>query len=246
MGRRAHAWPMLRERLAGMLAVALLTATTCSSKQSAGVSCSVGADNQSCSCRVDSNGSNGVPCGGNLTPSASCCALPEWPQSGTCFCTATAQPGLGVCHAPLFNVTRCEPAGETVALPDAGPACPTADTRLPDSQMCCGTSACLLAVEACCITTSPPQALLCKQPTGTSCNGLMRLCGGPGDCTGNACCEDSAGGARCSSDVQCPSYTKPVCKTAADCPANAANCCGIDLILVPMGHFKYGVCQPVC
>jgi hypothetical protein len=46
--------------------------------------------------------------------------------------------------------------------------------------------------------------------------------------------------------VQCPTGTRTVCKAAADCPASAPMCCGIDLVLVPMGHFVYGVCRASC
>jgi hypothetical protein len=248
MGRRAHAWSMLLARLVGLLAVALLSASACGSDKSKGIFCSLRTDGQYCSCSVDNGGTkNTDACGDNLMPAATCCALPGWPATGGCSCSASSQPGLGECVAPLFKVTRCEPAGAPVEGPDSSappPVC-QAGASLPDSQVCCGGAPCDLATQTCCITAAPPMTLSCTAK-GASCAGMAKGCNGPGDCTGNACCVDSHGSATCASGTQCPPATKPVCKTAADCSADAANCCGIDLTLVPMGHFIYGVCQSAC
>jgi len=207
-----------------------------------------------CSCSFGS----GYPqppaaCGSNLSPAALCCASPPWPaESGSCTCSSTNVPGNGTCVSPLVKVTQCFPVGvafdggSDITFPsdDAAAVCRTGGTP-PDGLVCCGSSFCDLATQACCITNAPPQTLSCAAK-GASCAGMAKGCNGPSDCGGNACCQDGQGAANCASGSQCTASLTTVCRTAADCPSTASQCCGIDLVLVPTGHFQYGACRASC
>jgi hypothetical protein len=120
----------------------------------------------------------------------------------------------------------------------------------PTGTMSCGTATCDLAGEMCCLAQTPPQTIVCADRAGNggSCAaGEAQFdCLSPANCAGNACCGGSQG-ATCAAGETCASGVAHLCATAADCPAEAPACCGIDLVLVPTGPtFQYGECATAC